>query len=351
MGRPPTMLGGMNRIALNTELALTATGEAPAWVELIPAADSDGFVAGRDGRRWRWDGEALAIVLASYQGAGIDLPIDWEHATQHRATEGGEAPAAGWITAMEGRSGALWGQVAWTPRGMTQVANREYRFLSPVFDYSTDTRRIARLVCAGLTNTPNLRLVALNRQESLMKRSENLTHAITGVLGLTPDAADDAIAEAINTLRRERDTARAENSQQPSLERFVPRADYDAALNRAEAAEAAIRQQAAATHDAAVKAALDEAIAAGKITPATRNYYQEACNTPEGLSRFREFVGAAPVIAGPSSLDSKPTPIGQALNAQQIADQARAYQSKQRQQGNEISIAAAVRHIEQEANA
>ena len=57
--------------------------------------------------------------------------------------------------------GALLARTNWTPRAKAQVENREYRFLSPVFDYAKDTLRIVRMVSVGLTNTPNLRLQAL----------------------------------------------------------------------------------------------------------------------------------------------------------------------------------------------
>lgn len=344
----------MNRIALNTtEIIVAADGAAPQWVELIPAADAHGIVAGRDGRAWRFDATAHQNILAAHAGLGMDVPVDWEHATQHRASHGDEAPAAGWVTQLEIRDGALWGNVDWTERATQQISAREYRYLSPVFDYDTHTQRIAQLVSVGLTNLPNLRLAALNQRQEPMMRSEALTAAIVSALGLAADAPDNEVATAINTLKQNADTATAQarNNQQPSLERFVPRADYDAALNRAETAEATLKQQEAAAHAAAVDAALDEAVANGKIVPASRNYYKEACNTPEGLQRFRDFVGAAPVIAPPSGLDNKPAPTGQALNAQQLADKARAYQAQQRQQGNDISISAAVRHVEQEANA
>jgi hypothetical protein len=43
------------------------------------------------------------------------------------------------------------GRVEWTPRGASDVVSREYRFLSPVFDYDSISMRIVCLVSAGLT--------------------------------------------------------------------------------------------------------------------------------------------------------------------------------------------------------
>ncbi|MCS5514621.1 phage protease [Pseudomonas qingdaonensis] len=47
-----------------------------------------------------------------------------------------------------------------TPRAGEQVAAREYRFVSPVFDYDDAYRRVLRMVSVGLTNKPNLVLTA-----------------------------------------------------------------------------------------------------------------------------------------------------------------------------------------------
>lgn len=137
-------------------------GQAPEWVELIPAGPK---VTGRDGRSWVFDQASGQLVTTAFVGRSIDLPIDWEHATQRRAPQGQEAPAAGWITVLQLRIGALWGKVSWTPRGRAQVEAREYRYLSPVFDYETETGRIVALVSAGLANKPNLLLTALNNEQ------------------------------------------------------------------------------------------------------------------------------------------------------------------------------------------
>lgn len=303
-------------LALNTELT-PANGAAPEWVELIPPGP---VVKGRDGRSWTFGPDDAQRVVSTFQARNADLPIDWEHASQHRAPQGQAAPAAAWITALEVREGALWGRVSWTPRGGEQVLNREYRYLSPVFDFEKDSGRIVRLVSAGLTNLANLRLQALNSEEEpAMNRSAALVAAITGALGLTAEAADDAVAQAINSLKQDRDTAQAANREQaPSLDRYVPRGDYDAVLQRAANAEQALADRNQADHKAAVDAALDGALQAGKITPATVEYHRASCADAEGLARFRAFVQAAPAVAADSGLDKKrPAGTVTALNAEQ----------------------------------
>ncbi|WP_123769359.1 phage protease [Vulcaniibacterium tengchongense] len=306
-----------HRIAVNSELQ-PADGGAPEWVELIPAGP---IIAGRDGRSWVFEAGDAQAVIAAFRSRSADLPIDWEHATQHRAPNGLPAPAAGWITDLDFRGGALWGRVSWTPRGRDQVANREYRYISPVFDYVPDTGRIVRLVSAGLANLANLHLQALNQEDSTMSRSTLLTAAIVG-LGLTEQATDDQVATAINQLKQDRDGAleRATNAEkkQPSLDRYVPRADYDALVQRATNAENALKARDKAEHERAVDEAITAALKAGKITPATESYHRAACSDTEGLKRFKEFVAAAPSIGEPSNLgERKPEGAATALNAEQ----------------------------------
>jgi len=182
---------------MNTQLALNSEifspveltdGKAPAWVELIPAG---AVVTGRDGRTWVFDDACAADVQSRFTARAIELPIDWEHATQHHAPKGQDAPAGAWIKQLDIRDGgALWGQVEWTPRAALQVESREYRFLSPVFDYDPDTRRVVHLVSAGLTNKPNFLLTALS-QDSLNSTTLEITPvqlpaALLALLGL-PD--------------------------------------------------------------------------------------------------------------------------------------------------------------------
>ncbi len=141
-------------------LALALNAEAGAasrqWVELIPAGPD---VVGRDGRRWTMP-DAHAVVSAT-RAENKPLAVDWEHASIVRADAGLDAPASGWIEGLEVRAGSIWGEIAWTPRARDQVANREYRFISPVFAFDGLTKQIKRLTGAGLTNNPNLELTAM----------------------------------------------------------------------------------------------------------------------------------------------------------------------------------------------
>jgi phage I-like protein len=141
------------------QFTLATPADLPEWIELLPTGPA---VKGIDGRQWLNDSPDR--IIAHFNERGRPLVVDWEHATEHRAPNGLDAPAAGWVDRLEIRVGAIWGHVKeWTQRARQQLADKAYRFISPVFQYEKNTGRIVALTSAALTNSPNLTLVALNQ--------------------------------------------------------------------------------------------------------------------------------------------------------------------------------------------
>ncbi len=101
-------------------------------------------------------GDADAVVRAT-RALINDLPIDYEHQTQNATPSGQPAPAAGWVKDLQVRGDGIYGRLGWTDRSRTMIDPREYRFLSPVFEYDPRTREITRIQMAGSTNDPALR--------------------------------------------------------------------------------------------------------------------------------------------------------------------------------------------------
>ncbi|KAB7624329.1 phage protease [Alkalilimnicola sp. S0819] len=303
------------RIALNAELP--TDGGAPEWVELIPAGRD---VVGRDGRRWVKDQPER--LVATFNASGAALPIDWEHASEHKAPKGEPAPAAGWIEELELRDGdALWGRVEWTEAARNQIERKHYRYLSPVFLFEPATRRIATLSSAGLTNRPNLFLTALNQGLNDLSHPQKeaatmvLPEAIRKALRLADDATESDAVSAINSMQGSLQTARNQ-AEQPPLEKFVPRADHDAALSRATNAEQQLQQHLQQAQEREIETAINQALEAGKITPATAEYHKAACRQDGGLDAFKQYVAAAPVVAADSGLDGKQPDQEKALNSE-----------------------------------
>ena len=279
---------------------------APDWIQLLPAGPA---ISGRDGRSWNLpDPQTL---IAEFTARNQPLVVDWEHASEHRAPQGLDAPAAGWIDQMEARNGAIWGHVEWTAKAIQQLLSKEYRFLSPVFTYRKTDAAIVALTSAALTNRPNLPLTALNREEPPM----DLT-LITAALGLAASADIPVIAAAINALKSE--TAAARNrAETPPLDKFIPRQAYDAALARATNAEQQLATVNKERRDPEITALVDSALQERKITPATKDYYIAVCQTDAGIAAFKGIMKLAPPQIGEASgLDHKKPDASVALNTE-----------------------------------
>ncbi len=279
-----------------------AGGDAPEWVQLLPAGPD---VVGRDGRRWRME-SAAAVV----EGTRLPLPITYDHAGFH----GREAPAAGWVEAIEARGGAIWGRVEWTAAGRAAIAGRTYRFISPEFLHGkSGEKTIEKLIGVALVNAPNLELAgALNgagstRARAYVEEEKNMdiTERIRAALGVAADAGEDAVVAACEELR-----GRAEAAA--DLERYVPRADHDAVVARAAAAEQRLAAHEQAAVEGEIEGEIAAALEAGKIVPATVEYHRAACREEGGLERFRGFVAAAPEIGGSSQAGGAAPPKGAA---------------------------------------
>lgn len=291
---------GLLKGTLNFELP---DGELPAEVMLIPPGP---VVEGRDGRKYL--NSDPAGVLAFFAERGVDLPFDWLHATELRAPKGEEAPAAGW-----GRLGTMtirpdssvWINVEWTPRGAESIKAREYRYISPVYLCEPNTMAIRGLSSVGLTNKPNLYIPSLNGEGPTTGGNRmDLLAKLRVLLGLPETATEE---QCLNHCKEQHEklTTALNQAQNPPLTLFVPRSDYDSLLAKCANLEQSIAEGKKAELAKEVNAEIETALKAGKIVPATREYYEKQCNTAEGLAAFREFVKAAPAIAGPSGLDGK----------------------------------------------
>lgn len=271
-----------------------AEGTVPEWVQLIPAGPG---IRGVDGRVWTM--KDAGAVVETFRNRGLDLPIDLEHATQVKGARAEAAPAMGWIHGMEARATGLWGQVKWNEEGEALLRARSYRYLSPVFSAAKRTGAVLRMVSAGLTNNPNLDLVALNR-DGAEKENTLMDKDVLEALGLNSDATPAQAVTAITALKAAETTA-MNRAQTPDPALFVPRADFELALNRASQFETAEAER----EELAINTALDDAVTAGKIAPASRDYHLASCQAEGGLARFQSMIAASPVIAGGSGLDGK----------------------------------------------
>lgn len=323
------LIARAGNLALACNLALDGS-PPPDWIQLLPAGPA---IQGADGRAWTLP-DPTALITA-FTARNKPLVVDWEHSSEHRAPQGLDAPAAGWIDRLEARNGAIWGHVEWTPKAVQQIAAKEYRFLSPVFTYAKTDSRIVELVSAGLTNQPNLNLTALNREEPPV----SFPTAVCSALALPAGADEAAVLTAITALHSAVATA-TNRADSPDLTKFIPRADYDAALNRAVNAEQKLADIEKAQLNQQIEAALERGLKAGQITPATVEFYRAGCQREGGLAAFETFLKTAPsvVSADPQVGDAPPLTVANHT----VAARARAHQSRCLAVGQPISATEAV---------
>jgi len=256
-------------------LAARDVGQPPAeWILLLPAGNE---VRLRDGRVF---GSAGAeAVVAEWRRDKLKLPVDVNHAEMWRAPLGGEAPAYGWVTAMEARGAEVWGRVEWTDEGRELLSSRKYRYYSPTFSL-TDGGEIYAITSVALVNRPALpEAGALARDNG--GNQEGSMKEIAKALGLSESATEAEIVARIGA---------------GGAVNMVPKADYDAVLARAEAAEGQVKQTAADELRREAETVVTAAITKGVAAPSSKEFWLGLCATRDGLTSVRAHLESAPQV-------------------------------------------------------
>jgi phage I-like protein len=184
--------------------------DAPGEFQLLP----EGKIDIEGDRPALVDDESVKSILEYHRRRGNDMVIDYEHQTLKDV----EAPAAGWIKNMinRGKDG-IWVTVEWTKRASEYIANREYRFFSPVIGVRESDRKIIAVLNVALTNFPkinNLRPIIAkleadrlldidpDREDRQQKGKEEklMLEKLKKLLGLAADAAEAKVEEAVQLL-------------------------------------------------------------------------------------------------------------------------------------------------------
>lgn len=289
-------------------VSLTA-GAAPSEVRLLPAGrfaatDGSGRPEGIPGG-WLLDDAAAAQLIAAASGRISDYVTDYEHQTLHKEANGQPAPAAGWYKKLEWRPGdGLYAvDVRWTARAAAMIAAGEYRYFSPVFSYGPDGRVLA-LGPAALTNTPGLDgLTDLSRAALSAYFSQEATpmKALLLALGLPETATESEALAALSALRASH-TAALTAAAVPDVTKYAPIATLSAVQGELATANAKLAALTAEKQVADVEAVVTEALAAGKLTPATKDWATGLGKTD--LAALKAFIAAAPVVVKPGETQS-----------------------------------------------
>jgi phage I-like protein len=126
------------------------------WLQVTPA----GRFGPSDGREmkvphWYIDAAVASRVIQRFSARINDRVVDYEHQTLLKEENGQPAPAAGWYRQLEWREGeGLFAQVELTARAAQYIADREYRYFSPVFMFHPTTGEVLDVQMGALTNNP-----------------------------------------------------------------------------------------------------------------------------------------------------------------------------------------------------
>ncbi len=284
-------------------IAQEEAAAVPEWIELVPA----GTFHGRDGRGpYRLEEPEAVVAATRALSLEAGLPIDYDHATDFAAPRGIPAPAAGWVRELKVRNGAIWGRVKWTARAAAAIRAREYRYISPVFQYGPKDGRVMRLLRAGLTNNPNLYLSAISAAADKDQNMDEFLNQIKELLALGPDATAGDVLAAVAELMAASGRRAEEDGEQgagaPDPGRYVAVTEHTRALTELNALRAE-RARERAEHT------VNEAIRAGRLTPAQREWAVSYCAAdPEGFSAFAARQPA--MVRGEMRLGEKPRTAG-----------------------------------------
>lgn len=192
----------------------------------------DGAFRSDDGRPRSMDGvevddwlmtpEIAAGLKALMQDGAKPILYDYEHNSMW-----GDTRAAGWIVELVYVAGrGLFGRVEWTPRATKEIADKEFRYSSPLFYFDPKTGAVTELLSVALTNNPalgDLGAVDLVRRAALaalpigalanqfMKPAGGLPGNPPGESDMTPEqlaalsAERDGLKSTLATLTGERD--------------------------------------------------------------------------------------------------------------------------------------------------
>ncbi|EDQ7908766.1 hypothetical protein CFL29_003998 [Salmonella enterica] len=140
-------------------ISLTAEATPATRVRIFPA----GTFRSNDGRpkecpSWVMNAACAQRLIAAAASKKVDYSFDYEHQTLRAVTNGKPAPASAWFKSLEWVEGdGLYAvDVDWTAAASQMIAAREYRYLSPMFDYHPVTGEVGQLINVALTNLPAL---------------------------------------------------------------------------------------------------------------------------------------------------------------------------------------------------
>ncbi|MBN3900792.1 phage protease [Serratia marcescens] len=297
-------------------------------VQLFPA----GAFRAMDGRpedipHWYIDAALAQVLIDVAAQRNTPYCFDYEHQTQHCKTNGKPNPAAGWFSRLEWVEGkGLFAvDVEWTEAARAMIEAKEYRFISPLFNYDAQGN-VKHFINAALTNTPALDdMEALLAAASQQLTGENtvdddeLLQQLRWMLNLPlSSTADDIKAELqklINRLSDNQGTAAAsvnllelltqqderiaalsaQTTDSPDPAKFVP----VSVLTSVQQQLAALSQK---VTGAEVNGLIQAALSDGRLLPDMQGWAETLGN--KDIASLKAFLDKAPKVAALSAMQT-----------------------------------------------
>lgn len=265
------------------------------------------------------DDRDIAGIIRQFKARRLDLVIDYEHQTLSDV----QAPAAGWIKDLYPGEDALMARVEWTQKGREYIANKEYRYLSPVVLVKKADQHAAVFHSAALTNTPAITgMFAIINSDALSIEEEEEPRmelsALIELLGLEEGTAEEDVLKRIKELTQqaaEEGQGGQEGKEAPAKEgtqlvanktvldllglpEDARTEDVTARIMAFKAGDSALQRRVAELEKQAASQKAEElvglAMKDGKLSPAQKEWaVAYALSDPKG---FAKFVEKAPVV-------------------------------------------------------
>ena len=265
------------------------------------------------------DDRDIAGIIRQFKARRLDLVIDYEHQTLSDV----QAPAAGWIKDLYPGEDALMARVEWTKKGREYIANKEYRYLSPVVLVKKADQHAAVFHSAALTNTPAITgMFAIINSDALSIEEEEEPRmelsALIELLGLEEGTAEEDVLKRIKELTQqaaEEGQGGQEGKEVPAKEgtqlvanktvldllglpEDARTEDVTARIMAFKAGDSVLQRRVAELEKQAASQKAEElvglAMKDGKLSPAQKEWaVAYALSDPKG---FAKFVEKAPVV-------------------------------------------------------
>lgn len=272
------------------------------------------------------DEEAEKNIMENFKNRKNDVVVDYEHQT----LTGEIAPAAGWIKNLENRGkDGIWAEVEWTSKAHDFIANKEYKYLSPVIFVAKGDKRVQILHSAALTNDPAIdgmvpiaNKLEIEFEDDELEDDDNMNEELlkkmAAACGLPEDATPEQILQACLDMKKACDDSK--NKQDMSVNKEVLSMlglKDDSNIEDVKGKIIALKDPSnfvskedfKKLQDKLVNKEKDEivtaALKAGKLTPAQKEWAEAyALKDMEG---FKKFIEGAPQVVPYEKIDLKDT--------------------------------------------